>query len=427
MREYEATQRALRDIAEAERIRRDTERALLFASASPSTQGPPGRNLVAEVTATAIALKELEDAAGIARDTFLQQLAVNAVPSTQGPPGRDLEVEAESTAGALRDLAAAAAIARDTMIAQRLAEAGPTVQGPPGRDLELEARETAAAIQQIAADSVAAQDILLDTARSLVASGASALELRAALEALSRAGVELPRDLEEVALALLSVSDAAGRVGRGVGAPPAPAGPRLIIDPFGDLPQRGRELAEAGKEAGGKIAEMAEQARLAGVDFRQAIVIAGAQFTASLIQDIQSGNIAGAFRSAFGVAGQVAGAGASFLQSGGLSFLGLGASAIPGLQLVAGLLPVFGSIVSGMLGQQARSASDVERARGVTPRGASSISLSFNFYQSLALASLTDPESRAALRGSALEAFEQFRRLLEVNVLPRLDRLEARA
>lgn len=71
--------------------------------------------------------------------------------------------------------------------------------------------------------------------------------------------------------------------------------------------------------------------------------------------------------------------------------------------------------------------ASVERARGVTPRGAPALELNFTFNQSLALASLTDPESRAALRGSALEAFEQFRRLLEVNVLPRLDRLEARA
>jgi hypothetical protein len=79
-----------------------------------------------------------------------------------------------------------------------------------------------------------------------------------------------------------------------------------------------------------------------------------------------------------------------------------------------------------LLPQQAGEGAVVSRAAGASARGAPALELNFTFNQSLALASLTDPESRAALSQSAGDAFERFQRVIEANILPRLDRLEGR-
>ena len=115
---------------------------------------------------------------------------------------------------------------------------------------------------------------------------------------------------------------------------------------------------------------------------------------------------------------------------------------IEGLVNIGGIIasiifPVFAPLIavaSALLGRILGRLADPQvpnqqatRAAGAQARSAPALELNFTFNQSLALASLTDPDSRSALNQSATDAFTRFERVIQTNVLPRLDRLEARA
>jgi len=348
-----------------------------------------------------------EDAGTIGRGAFNVPGAANAA--------RDIPIPSVSVTNGREFVAFVSAVDRAAAVANFSLDA-------LGRGYAENAREAA----ELAARQEQAGRTGRDAARSIEELDAALLALIQASQAAEAAEVERARTLEQRA--------AAGTLGRGlnpVAEPFAPFAP--VANPFMD-PTRQRGVLDDGKSAASKAAEIEatrRQAALveqAGQQFQQAVIVAGAQFAASLVQSIKSGDIGGAFQSVLGLGGQVAGAAGSFLSSAGptASLLGLTASAIPGLGLAAALLPIiggiFGSLFSG-IGQDRRTDS---RAAGAQARQAPALELNFTFNQSLALASLTDPESRAALNQSATDAFDRFQRVLQTNVLPRLDRLEGR-
>jgi hypothetical protein len=158
---------------------------------------------------------------------------------------------------------------------------------------------------------------------------------------------------------------------------------------------------------------------LAGEDFRQSVIVAGAQFTASLVQSIRSGDIGGAFQSVLGLGGQLAGAAAAGLQGDIGNILGLTAAAIPGLNLAAALLPIIGGLFAGLFGD--REESEATRAIGAQSRGAPAVE--FNLTQNNSIAVNGMPEFRDALTDSVT----QLARVIETNLIPRITRLEASA
>jgi hypothetical protein len=176
---------------------------------------------------------------------------------------------------------------------------------------------------------------------------------------------------------------------------------------------------DVSNEAVRKWIEATERTRQAGVDFRQSVITAGAQFTASLIDSIRSGDVGSAFQSVLGLGGQLAGAASSFLGTPGTSLFGLGASAVPGLGLAAALLPIVGGIFGGLLGP--RPESEATRAIGAQARGAPAVE--FNLTQNNSIAVNGLPELRSALT----DTVNQLARVIESNLIPRITRLEATA
>ena len=200
------------------------------------------------------------------------------------------------------------------------------------------------------------------------------------------------------------------------------------------VPLSAGQLSGFGVDAGTRLAERrageaaaAQAVADAGRQFNQQVIVAGAQFAAGLVESIRSGDVRGALTNAFSTAGAVLSAGSNFLGAGG-SFLGLGASAIPGLGLVAALLPIFGSLLGGLFqpGQSQRE-QDAVRAAGVGPRGAPAIEFNVNVQQSLNVQSLTDPAGRAAVDGLLNDTVNRILRVVEANIIPRVQRLEAMA
>jgi hypothetical protein len=198
-----------------------------------------------------------------------------------------------------------------------------------------------------------------------------------------------------------------------IGAIPIPS---IGVAPFGPIPLPNVDVSN---DAAREFIAAAEATRSAGEQFRQSVVVAGAQFTASLVQSIRSGDVGGAFQSVLGLGGQLAGAAASGLQGGIGSILGLTASAVPGLNLAAALLPIIGGIFGSLFSP--REEAEATRAPGAQARGAPAVE--FNLTQNNSIAVNGMPEFRDALTDSVT----QLARVIETNLIPRITRLEANA
>lgn len=192
-----------------------------------------------------------------------------------------------------------------------------------------------------AEQSAFAEAIAVDTVRALIDAGASTEVLVQALERLRAIAPEAAAAFDDELMRPIPVP--------GVQAFVNP--PEGLEGIFGPATEQVRGVFD---EFGQNVVEVSDyssaELRAAGDAFRIAVAQAAVDFTLRLAEAIRSGDVVGAISAAFGAAGQVAGAGASFLQAGGASFLGLGASAIPGLGLAAALLPLVGSLFGGLFG-----------------------------------------------------------------------------
>jgi hypothetical protein len=191
--------------------------------------------------------------------------------------------------------------------------------------------------------------------------------------------------------------------------------PQVGVAPIGAIPLPNVDVSN---DAAREFIAAAEATRSAGEQFQQSVIVAGAQFTASLIDSIRSGDIGGAFQSVLGLGGQLAGAASSFVGAGGALF-GLTKAAVPGLGLAAALLPILGGIFGSLFSP--RPESEATRAIGASARGAPAVE--FNLTQNNSIAVNGMPEFRDALTDSVT----QLARVIETNLIPRITRLEANA
>jgi hypothetical protein len=161
----------------------------------------------------------------------------------------------------------------------------------------------------------------------------------------------------------------------------------------------------------------------AAAAFRDRVILAGAAFARDLAAAIKGGDVAGAIQGLFGAGGQIASALSSF---GGAAF-GLSKGAAGWLGLIGGLLPIIGSIIGLFIPGARRSREEAARAPGAAARGAPAIEFNVNVQQSLSVQSLTDPASRAAVDGLLNETVRRITHVIEGNLMPRIQRLEAMA
>ena len=168
---------------------------------------------------------------------------------------------------------------------------------------------------------------------------------------------------------------------------------------------------EAGARAAREAAEAQRQLDQANQELAQSIN-QGFQATnqfASAVQNLAKGDAAGGVSGLFGAAASIA------------SFFG------PQGAIFGAIFSGIGSLISTLFGGRSQR-EDLERTRasGAAARGAPAIEFNLTVNQQLALASLTDPDSRRALDGAADSIVERIDRLIDT-LFARVERLEATA
>lgn len=311
--------------------------------------------------------------------------------------------------------------------------------------LDQKARDAARLANDIAASAQFAPQRELTTARELSARREEVLTLQTATRGITDFAGQLD-DLDEKsreaarATAILTSSQealiaAAQRPGGlqggpqqgifstqlalGISAPTFPAGARApgqtAQSEFqqGGLgavftPEQTRASDEAAKTQIQAAKDAADRQKQAAEQFRLTVVQAAGGFAQALIAGSPGGIISGGL----GAAGSIIGAIPNF---------GPGALIGTIVGTVGGLL---GGIIGGgggsTLSSENSAAAQAARANATPP----ALDLKFEFNQTNTLGGIQDPETQAALRRSADDAFRRFEQILAKTIVPRLDRLD---
>lgn len=280
-----------------------------------------------------------------------------------------------------------------------------------------------------------------DTVEALVAAGAPAEEVNAAVEQLTSIMPMTTAEINELTggahrletairgalpplLEAVEAFDEFPTLDRSSITPLPLAGltpaQRAAGDRFGETALQLGRRSERDRLSDGGLAEARreQEARQQSADtFAETVVDAGFQFTEGLIDAIKSGSVADAFSSAIQAGQSILGA----ADLGSVSFLG---GSIGLGTLLSGGLGIIGALLSGLFGG-GRDSIEAERARAGQVRSAPSIHLHIEQNNSLQVESLTDPDSRAAIRRFTDDQLARIIDVVERNILPRLDRMEA--
>ena len=181
-----------------------------------------------------------------------------------------------------------------------------------------------------------------------------------------------------------------------------------LIEQTPEFSETLRELAGSLREADAAAEQLAaERERQQQIRDTVSAINAATNATTGFVDSLRqlsSGNTAGGISGLFGAAGGIAG------------LFG------PKGQLVGAILGSIGSIIGSLFGRRDASNANLEsRAAGAAARGAPSVE--FNVTQNNSIAVNGIPE----LRGALADAVDDLARVIESNLIPRIQRLEGSA
>jgi TP901 family phage tail tape measure protein len=188
-------------------------------------------------------------------------------------------------------------------------------------------------------------------------------QIRAWEEASERLTLRLQQ--QQARLDPANIARLAAQQGGAPGAP-SPFSTGRLLPPSRELPAgEQRDALETGAKIRLELAQGAADAALrtreAADGFRNAVIMAGAQFTAGFIEALASGDVVGALTSAFGAASS----GLSALSTFGGDAFGFSSGLTSTLGLIGGLLPIAGGLITGLISlfSGRNRTTDAERER----------------------------------------------------------------